>query len=99
MNHVVREMLSFDLMMGRHPLSRSAQLLWYSLLIRTYFNKGMFRGSDKTVSKLLGCSTRTMLAARQALIDAGLLEFAPGEKGRPGAYRLLEVPPPPIEGC
>lgn len=32
MNHVIREMLSFDLMMGQHPLPRSAQLLWYRLV-------------------------------------------------------------------
>jgi len=34
---------------------------------------------------------RTLMAARQELVDDGLLEFTPGVRGRPSKYRLISV--------
>lgn len=93
LNPIYEKLLAFDLMMDWHPLPCVAQLLWYRLLIRA--SNKPFKANNRMVSNFLGCTEKTMVAARRALIDAGLLLYIPGRRGKPGVYMLMEVPPMP----
>lgn len=92
MNYLL-EINAFASRMRRAPLSVPAQLLWYKLmdLDNSLFWEPEFQMDTKRLAELLGASSHTALAARNELVEAGLLSFRPGVKGKPSYYRLHSI--------
>jgi hypothetical protein len=87
----IAEINAFNQMMRRHPLSESAQLLWYKLMDfdnRLYWPE-TFSIDNARLAGLICSSENTAKTARDQLVKAGLLEFIRGQKGRPSSYRLI----------
>jgi len=86
--------MRFEIDVDMHPLPDKAQLLWHKLLFHAMMEESntiMVKNED--IRKWTGWSVRTIAVARQALVDAELLEFKRGVRGHPGVYSLLTVPP------
>lgn len=86
---------AFDRMIAKNPwrLSRSAQSLWYRLnaLMDQEGVDGAVEVAGSTLSRLMGATEKTFLAARYELEEEGLIRCARGVKASPSKYRLLEV--------
>lgn len=91
------EINAFERLMDRHPLSGTAQLLWYKLMREANRQRWPETISldNKTAMSLIGVTIHAFMKARNALTEAGLLEFSQGVKGQPSTYRL--IPPSMVE--
>lgn len=75
-------------------LSDKAKLLWYKLLFCVMMEESnVIKATTENIRTWTGWSVKTIVAARQELIVADILEYKKGTKGHPGVYRLLNVPP------
>ena len=97
MNYLA-EINAFHRLMRRQPLSEAAQLLWFKLMDfdNHLFWQTPFQIDNDRLAGLLGSSENKAKAARDQLIQAGLLEFTQGVKRKPSSYRL--IPPSLQEG-
>lgn len=93
MNYIL-EINAFERRMKRQPLPTTAQLLWYKLMhfSNTHHWPEWFSIDNDRLTELLGSgSDQTVRKARQQLLDAGLLSYEKGVKGKPGRYKLVSV--------
>lgn len=100
MNYLL-EINAFERKMRESPLPIAAQLMWYKLM---QFCNGLrwpetFQLDTARLSELMvGSSKHTVIEARRALIEAGLLEFKPGSKKCPSTYKLIsQISVEPVE--
>lgn len=88
------ELNAFAERMRRNPLSNNAQLLWYKLMDtanRLHWPE-TFQLDNARIMQMMNVGSRhTAAAARQELVDDGLLEFIAGAKGKPSVYKMLSV--------
>lgn len=101
MNYL-REINAFERKMRRAPLSGMAQLLWYKLmhLANSLRWPEEFRVDNDRLKDMICVSSRhTLYAARKELVDAELLIFTPGTKGKPSVYRLCSVDAKELPEC
>ena len=80
-------------------LSASAQLLWFDLmdLCNTCGWPEWIQIDDARLTAMLGAADkRTAYRAREALCEAGLLEYVAGSKGVPTRYRLRDLADAPL---
>lgn len=93
MNYIA-EINAFHAKMRRTPLSRDAQLLWFKLMDfanRLYW-PDTFQVDNKRLMEMTNMGSKhTLIAARNELVDAGLLSFIAGTKGSPSVYRFNSV--------
>jgi len=90
----INEINAFDRRMHRAPLSPIAQLLWYKLMQfsnRLHWPADFQIDNKRLMAELNVSALRTLITARQELIESGLLEFSPGVRGKPSTYRLISV--------
>lgn len=90
----INELNAFDRRMHRAPLSNTAQLLWYKLMAMANFLHWPqeFKLDNQRLREMLNVgSLHTVQAARQELVDDGLLIFTPGVKGKPSIYAMQSV--------
>lgn len=90
----INEINAFDRRMHRAPLSPLAQLLWYKLMQlsnRLHWPEDFQIDNRRLMAEINVSALRTLMAARQELVDDGLLIFSPGVRGRPSTYRLPSV--------
>lgn len=88
------ELNAFAERMRRNPLSNNAQLLWYKLMDtanRLHWPETFQLDNVRLIGLLNVKSKNTAVAARQELVDDGLLEFIAGAKGKPSVYKMLSV--------
>lgn len=105
MNYIA-EINAFHAKMRRSPLSRDAQLLWFKLMdfANSLYWRDSFQLDNARLMEMVNMGSKhTLIAARNELIDAGILTFAAGTKGKPSVYRLnsvadMEGPPLPDMG-
>lgn len=93
MNYIA-ELNAFHAKMRRKPLSRDAQLLWFKLMdfANRLFWQETFQIDNKRLMELANMGSKhTLIAARNELVDAGILSFIAGMKGSPSVYRLNSV--------
>ncbi len=93
MNYLL-EINAFERRMRGHPLPTTAQLLWYKLMQfanRLYWPEWFSIDNDRLTATVNAGSDKTIRIARQQLVDAGLLQFEKGVKGRPSRYKLIPV--------
>lgn len=93
MNYIA-ELNAFHAKMRRTPLSRDAQLLWFKLM--DFANKlrwpDTFRVDNRRLMEMANMGSKhTLIAARNELVDAGILAFDAGTKGKPSVYHLRSV--------
>lgn len=100
MNYLL-EINAFERKMRESPLPIAAQLMWYKLM---QFCNGLrwpetFQLDTARLSELMvGSSKHTVIEARRALIEAGFLEFKPGNKKCPSTYKLIsQISVEPVE--
>lgn len=88
------ELNAFAERMRRNPLPNNAQLLWYKLMDtanRLHWPE-TFQLDNARIMQMMNVGSRhTAAAARQELVDDGLLEFIAGAKGKPSVYKMLSV--------
>lgn len=100
MNYLL-EINAFERKMRESPLPIAAQLMWYKLM--QFCNElrwpETFQLDTARLSELMvGSSKHTVIEARRALIEAGLLEFTPGSKKCPSTYKLIsQISVEPVE--
>lgn len=90
----INEINAFDRRMHRAPLSPMAQLLWYKLMQfsnRLHWPEDFQIENRRLMAEINVSALHTLIAARQELVDDGLLTFTPGVRGRPSIYRLQSV--------
>ena len=90
----INEINAFDRRMHRAPLSPMAQLLWYKLMQfsnRLHWPEDFQIDNRRLMAEINVSALHTLIAARQELVDDGLLTFTPGVRGRPSIYRLQSV--------
>lgn len=88
------ELNAFAERMRRNPLSNNAQLLWYKLMDTANRLRWpeTFQLDNARIMQMMNVGSRhTAAAARQELVDDGLLEFVAGAKGKPSVYKMLSV--------
>lgn len=93
MNYIL-EINAFERRMKRQPLPTTAQLLWYKLMAfanRQHWPEWFSVDNDRLTDLLGSGSDKTVRTARQQLMDAGLLIYEKGVKGKPGRYKLPSV--------
>lgn len=93
MNYIL-EINAFERRMKRQPLPPAAQLLWYKLMhfANTLHWPEKFAIDNDRLTLLLGSgSDQTVRKARQQLLDAGLIIYEKGVKGKPGNYKLVSI--------
>ena len=93
MPNYIQQLNLFHRWLETHYLPANAQLLWFHLI-------GLFNASGwecsvqvstaRLMSLLNTRSNNTVLQARNALVEAGLLEFEAGKNGLPCRYKLLD---------
>lgn len=92
MNYIT-EINAFEKRMRQQPLPANAQLLWYKLM--AFANRlrwpEWFTIDNDRLAELLNTSLGTTRAARDQLIEAGLIEFRRGVKKHPNQYRLISL--------
>lgn len=93
MNYIA-ELNAFHAKMRRTPLSRDAQLLWLKLMDfanRLYW-RDPFQVDNKRLMEITHMGSKhTLIAARNELVDAGIITFTAGTKGKPSVYHLNSV--------
>lgn len=92
MNYLT-EINAFEKRMRRRPLPATAQLLWYKLMHfanRLYWPE-WFAIDNERLAELLGVSTPSARAARDALLNDGLIECQRGTKMHPNQYHLVSI--------
>lgn len=90
----IDEINAFDRRMHRAPLSPIAQLLWYKLMQfsnRLHWPEDFQIDNKRLMAEINVSALHTLIAARQELVEDGLLTFTPGVRGRPSIYQLLSV--------
>lgn len=93
MNYIL-EINAFERRMRRQPLPTTAQLLWYKLMAfanRLHWPEWFSVDNDRLTELLGSGSDKTVRTARQQLMDAGLLIYEKGVKGKPGRYKLPSI--------
>jgi len=85
----LREINAFEKQMRQHPLSPTAQLLWYKLMqfANLKFWPESFQMDHSTVLDMLNTkSDHAVMVARKEIIQAGYLIYT---RGKPGTYSLI----------
>lgn len=90
----VGEMNAFSRWIKANHLPPMAQFLWFKLML--YNNDCMWSEwvvvDNRTLMGLIGVnSEKTAIAARDKLIEFGLLEYRKGKKGSPNKYRFIPL--------
>ena len=78
-----------------HYLTPNARLLWFSLIDlfnRTGWPEWVQVDTLRLTAMLDVSSRNAAFRARDALVEAGLLEYEPGTKGYPTRYRMIFFP-------
>lgn len=93
MNYI-KEIEAFEDWLEVNHLSPIAQLLWYKLLVlcnRAGWSEWIVASDQLLMAKLQITSKNTLITARKKLIEAGLIEYKNGVKGKPSMYKLNSV--------
>ena len=93
MNYIL-EINAFERRMKRQPLPTTAQLLWYKLMAfanRQHWPEWFSVDNDRLTTLLGAGSDQTVRRARQQLLDAGVIIYEKGVKGKPGRYKLQSI--------
>ncbi len=94
MDKWINEIRAFERWLDTSPLSGTAQLLWYKLM---YLNNSCmwdewFAVDNLRLMALIRVSNeKTVITAREKLIEAGLIEYKKGKKGSPGRYHMISL--------
>lgn len=86
--------VQFQRLRRQQPFSSVAADLYYHLLwtANSLSWKNPFTEGNPIIMASLGMSDKTLMAAREKLVAAGLLKFTPGKKGCYSTYELLSLP-------
>ena len=82
---------AFDRWLECHSLSRNAQLLYLKILMafnRHHWPDSVQIGNGLLAHMIASTSEKTAIAARNELIEAGLVQYEQGRRGSPGKYWL-----------
>ena len=89
------QMRAFEALLLKNPwrLSRSAQVLWNRLTSLADRQGGVWKITiaGESLTRLMGATEKTFLAARAELEDQGLLECERGVKCSPSRYTLKRL--------
>ena len=87
---------AFERWLEHNHLPALSQLLWYKFIMvhnRAGWAQWVCVDNLRLIAMVSGAGTeKTVLLARQKLIDAGLLTYRKGKKGSPNKYCLLYEP-------
>lgn len=92
MNYVA-EISSFERWLETNSLAPTSQLLWYKLMSlgnRCLWQEWVTVDNYRLMS-LIGASEKTLVRAREQLVENGLIEFKKGKKGFPNKYKILSI--------
>lgn len=81
----------FSDLMTNEPLPQAAQLLYYKLLNiwnRCGRKDWFFATNQRLMYEIITSSNHTLIRNRDKLIEVGLIDFKPGQKGRPSKYKI-----------
>ena len=87
----IRQLNAFNRWLDAHYLPPAAQLLWYKLI--ALFNAcgwtQWVQADNLRLTVMIGAgSEKAAIHARDALVQAGLLEYVRGTRGNPNRYRM-----------
>lgn len=83
--------LHFQRQRRQHPLPAVAADLYHHLLYAANAIgwKSPFQEGNMIIMATLGIADKTLMSAREKLVEAGLIKFTPGKKGYYSTYELL----------
>ncbi|HOR13249.1 MAG TPA: hypothetical protein PKX46_04930 [Clostridia bacterium] len=91
MNYL-QQINAFERWLETSYLPYPSQLLWYKLMClgnRSGWSEWVIVDNRRLMSMMQQKHEKTLIRWRDALIDAGLVEYKRGSKGAPGRYKLL----------
>ena len=93
MNYL-RQIVAFEAWCETRGLPMVAQVLWYKLMfVANKCGWCEWVGVDnQRLMWMIGTTSKhTLMRARDALIEAEMIEYRKGKKGKPSMYKLLEI--------
>lgn len=92
MNYI-KELNAFREWLLVHELPASAVVLWYTLMSVNNVSrwKRVFNAPNGITQQLSGLSKSGVHKARNSLVEHGLINYEPGEKGRAPNYEMLSL--------
>lgn len=87
-------MYTFNYWLKSNYLPAPAQLLWFKLMLQNNECRWSewFVVKNRDLMSMIGVgSEKTAIAARDKLIECGLLEYRKGKKGSPGKYHIVPL--------
>ncbi len=90
----LQEIIAFERWLETNYLPYPSQLLWYKLMClgnRSGWSEWVQVDNRRLMSMMQQKHEKTLIRWRDALIDAGHVEYKRGSKGVPGRYKLLSL--------
>lgn len=89
----IRQLNAFRDWLLVNDLPTSAIALWYALMTINNMTgwKERFSAPNSVVEKLTGLSKQGLVDARRKLLEAGLIEYEKGKKGKAPVYKIVPL--------